>query len=79
MKVFDEDGTEMVRCRNCIGGRWETECCNGSGGCSCRGQRIDMGPCNVCHGAGWHRPEADTRANIRTIEGLCYIGSGPRR
>lgn len=73
----DDDGTEMIKCRNCYGGRWETECCSGAGGCDCRGQPIDMGPCNVCNGTGWHRPDADTRANIRTIEGRCFIGSGP--
>lgn len=78
MKAFDDDGTELVRCRNCYGGRWEVECCNGSGGCSCRGQPVDMGACNVCGGSGWHRPDADTRANIRSIRGLSYIGSGPR-
>ena len=77
MRVLDDDGTEMVKCRNCYGGRWETECCNGAGGCDCRGQVIDMGPCNVCNGSGYHRPDADTRANIRAIEGRCFIGSGP--
>lgn len=79
MKVTDDDGTEMSRCGACLGaGRWEAECCNGSSGCSCRGAAVDMGACNVCQGTGWVRPDADMRANIRTIEGLCYIGSGPR-
>jgi hypothetical protein len=78
MRVLDDDGTEMVQCRNCYGGRWESECCNGSSGCSCRGQPVDMGPCNVCGGTGWHRPDADTRGNIRAIQGMSYLGSGPR-
>lgn len=69
--------TASVPCRNCEGGHWFTECCNGSGGCDCRGQQIDMGPCNVCHGTGYHAPDADTRANLRQIQGLCFIGSGP--
>jgi hypothetical protein len=68
---------EKVRCRNCIDGRWETECCGGFGGCDCLGQPIDMGPCNVCGGTGWHAPDADTRANLRQIEGQCFIGNGP--
>lgn len=78
MQAFDDDGTELTPCDCCYGGRWETECCNGAGGCSCNGQVIDMGPCNVCRGTGWKRPDADTNANIRVISGLCYIGSGPR-
>jgi hypothetical protein len=38
-----------------------------------------MGKCNVCNGTGWHRPDADTRANLRTIQGRCFVGSGPTR
>jgi hypothetical protein len=70
--------SRLERCDCCEGGFWEVECCNGSGGCSCKGQRVAMGPCNVCRGTGWISPDADRRANLRTIEGLCYIGSGPR-
>lgn len=77
--MLDDDGTKLIRCESCYNGRWESECCNGAGGCSCQGRPIDMGPCNVCRGKGWQRPEADTNANIRTIEGLCYLGSGPIR
>jgi len=77
MKAYDDDGTGLVQCQYCIGGRWETECCSGANGCDCRGQAVDMGRCNVCSGAGWHKPDADTRANIRTIEGRCFIGRGP--
>jgi hypothetical protein len=79
VKVYDDDGTELEPCRQCFGGRWETECCNGADGCDCRGQVIDMGPCNVCRGTGWHRPDADRRANLRTIQGRCFIGAGPTR
>ena len=68
-----------VPCRHCIDGRWETECCSGADGCDCHGDVIDMGRCNVCGGTGYHSPDADTRANIRTIEGQCFIGSGPTR
>jgi len=77
MKAYDDDGTELIRCRYCEGGHWYTECCNGAGGCDCGGQVIDMGTCNVCNGKGWHRPDADTRANLKTIQGRCFIGSGP--
>ena len=69
---------ERVPCLACDNGRWFTECCNGAYGCSCRGDIIDMGPCNVCHGTGYHAPDADKMANVRTIEGYGHIGSGPR-
>lgn len=43
----------IIGCPSCNGtGHWETECCNGANGCDCRGERIDMGTCNVCGGAG---------------------------
>lgn len=79
MKVFDDDGVELVRCRNCEGGHWYTECCNGANGCDCHGDVVDMGLCNVCGGTSWHRSDADTQANRRTIQGRCFIGSGPTR
>ena len=58
-------------------GEWETECCNGYGGCSCRGQRAQMGTCNVCHGYGQHSPTADRDANLRAIAGYHFAGTGP--
>lgn len=71
---------EIERCPGCLGaGRWESECCSGYGGCSCRGDTVDMGTCLVCGGQGWiQEGEADRSANIKSIEGLCYLGSGPR-
>lgn len=78
MKEHD-DGTELEQCRNCENGEWFTECCSGANGCDCRGQVLSMGKCNVCSGAGWHKPHADTKANLRTIQGRCFIGSGPTR
>ncbi len=69
---------EQFRCEYCTGGRWESECCNGSSGCSCGGQPVDMGACRVCGGSGWRTADADTTANLRSIQGLCYLGSGPR-
>lgn len=77
MKAYDDDGAPLKRCDCCENGNWYAACCNGAGGCSCRGELVDMGPCHVCHGTGWKRPDADTRANVRTIEGQCFIGSGP--
>ena len=73
----DDSGVQLVRCRNCDGGNWWTECCNGSDGCDCRGQPINMGRCNVCGGTGYHAIDADLRANGRTIAGRCFIGRGP--
>jgi len=69
---------KLIPCGCCDRGRWATACCNGSQGCSCGGQTIDMGACNVCYGTGYRAEDADTEANLRTIRGLCYIGSGPR-
>lgn len=80
MKAFDDDGTELVECEHCYGrGEWEAECCNGSYGCSCRGEVVPMGQCNVCCGQGWRRPDANTKANCDAIAGMPYLGSGPRR
>jgi hypothetical protein len=71
---------EQVECEACRGsGYWESECCNGAGGCSCRGEVVDMGPCNVCHGTGIRGPNDDLGANIKAIGSRCYLGSGPRR
>jgi hypothetical protein len=70
---------DLITCPGCGGrGHWETECCSGAGGCDCRGQVIDMGPCNVCGGSGYVAiGHHDKNANRRAIEGLCFIGSGP--
>ena len=78
MKAFDDDGTELVHC-HCDNGEWWTECCSGAGGCSCRGELVNMGPCNVCGGTGWRRPDANTGANVDFIRrsGRCFAGSGP--
>lgn len=66
------------RCPACNGtGHWETECCSGAGGCSCGGQTIDMGACNVCGGAGIEPEDADPAANLAAIMGYGFIGSGP--
>lgn len=71
----------MIECRSCEGsGEWETECCNGSGGCDCRGQRVKMGTCNVCHGARQVRADGvgvNHMANVEKIRGLSFIGRGP--
>ncbi len=77
MKVFDDDGTELIKCKMCNNGQWQAACCNGAGGCSCRGDLVEMGMCNVCNGTGWRREDADVKANIKTIK-TCFIGSGPR-
>lgn len=72
---------DKKECPSCFGeGRWETECCNGSGGCSCRGGLVDMGPCNVCHGTGYVvEGEYNAEANVDFLmqSGVCFTGSGP--
>lgn len=68
-------------CPSCYGeGRWETECCNRSGGCSCGGGLVDMGRSNVCNGTGYvFDGEYNDRANVDFLEkaGACFAGSGP--
>lgn len=73
------DENKNIMCPGCRGeGRWEAECCNGSGGCSCRGEPIDMGKCNVCGGSGYvAEGEFDKNANVDTIRGLHFLGTGP--
>lgn len=72
---------EHITCPSCYGsGSWEAECCNGSGGCSCRGRAVHMGTCNVCHGSGTVvKGEYNSRANSDFImnSGACFLGSGP--
>jgi hypothetical protein len=68
----------MTPCRACYGGQFLVECCDGSGGCSCGGGMIDMGPCRVCRGSGEHDEDADQSANLREIQGYGFIGTGPR-
>lgn len=69
---------KYVICEACNGtGEWEVECCNGSDGCSCGGQLVSMGVCNVCEGTGERHINANTMANVETIQGHCFIGTGP--
>jgi len=73
--------TPTKKCPNCYGtGQWETECCNGSGGCDCRGQPVPMGRCNVCGGSGeipFDESGVNFNANCDAIRGLAFIGRGP--
>lgn len=70
-----------ISCPSCYGeGRWEVECCNGSGGCSCHGGLVDMGTCNVCQGHGYVIDgQFNSMANVNYImnSGACFVGSGP--
>ena len=72
---------KTMTCPSCAGsGVWETECCDGSGGCTCRGQIVPMGTCNVCGGSGEVSEDISDeqrKANCRAIAGLHFIGSGP--
>mgnify|MGYP001611626750 FL=1 len=66
-------------CPYCNGdGRFLTECCDGSGGCDCRGEIVDLGNWRVCVGSGQVvEGQYDKQANRRVIQGLHFIGSGP--
>lgn len=81
MKVFDDDGTELVKCEMCENGVWWSECCNGAEGCSCQGQPVNMGTCNVCGGKGFRKPNANKNANSDYIRRnrMLFAGSGPVR
>jgi hypothetical protein len=75
---YQEEMERMITCPACLGrGSWEAECCNGSSGCSCRGQVVQMGTCLTCGGEGRCSPNADTLRNARSIT-TPYLGSGPR-
>ncbi len=69
-----------IDCPYCFGaGYWECECCSGASGCSCEGQPVNMGDCQVCHGTGRVIDgEYDISANGKVIEGYCFLGSGPK-
>lgn len=83
IKQMLETEPAMELCSSCHGaGHWECECCDGSRGCSCRGQVVEMGRCNVCHGSGYVRADGvgvNQMANCDEIRGLSYLGSGPIR
>lgn len=68
----------LVKCECCDNGQWFAECCNGTGGCDCHGQPVNMGKCHVCNGTGWRKKDANLKANTESIRGRCFIGSGPR-
>ena len=76
-----EAANHNEECPSCYGsGEWEAECCNGSGGCSCRGQAVNMGRCNVCNGTGRvTQGKYNARANSDFIlrSGCCFLGTGP--
>ncbi len=83
MRIKDEDtGKFMVPCQSCEGGTLMTECCNGSSGCSCMGQPVNLGACHVCNGTGLCYEDADTSKNISYIKSIIshdgYLGSGRR-
>lgn len=72
---------QMEQCEACGGrGTWEAECCNGSGGCSCRGDLVEMGSCHACGGYGavevsHQNPAAN--ANFILNNHIGYPGGGP--
>lgn len=71
---------ETITCPGCLGrGDWFSECCDGSGGCSCGGRVVPMGTCLICRGTGKVvGGEYDEMANVKSITGLCFLGTGPR-
>jgi len=72
------DESETERCRGCGGdGRFLTECCDGTGGCSCRGEIVDLGSCRECGGYGQIVAGTYSGKNRDAIRGLHFIGSGP--
>jgi hypothetical protein len=74
----------MEKCDRCGGtGEMDTECCNGSGGCSCRGKVVYL-TCTYCDGRG--QVEDNVVAKVEghrkymTLYGhSAYLGTGPRR
>lgn len=78
--VSETQCQEEERCPGCLGsGRFESACCNGANGCSCRGDIVDMGACRVCGGRGQVvAGQFNPRANLESIAGMMYLGTGPR-
>jgi hypothetical protein len=76
----EEKQSHKIICPGCHGsGEWETECCDGSRGCSCHGERVPMGRCYVCNGTGYViEGKYDPMANCNSIKGMLYAGSGLR-
>jgi hypothetical protein len=78
-----ETSSEQIKieCPYCYGaGTWDCECCNGAGGCSCHGQPVNMGACNVCEGSGYvieGKYDMDANGRMLRQSGACFIGSGP--
>jgi hypothetical protein len=71
---------KQQECPCCFGsGYWYAECCNGAWSCSCKGQSVFMGDCQVCLGTGFIREGANILANAESIWGISYLGSGPTR
>lgn len=69
---------EYEYCRGCGGqGEFISECCDGSGGCSCRGREVNMGPCRECGGNGYIEAGTYSGANRAAIRGLHFLGTGP--
>jgi hypothetical protein len=67
-------------CVACRGrGTWETECCNGSSGCPCRGGLVEMGSCHACGGCGAVEQQSPmANANFILSNHIGYPGGGPR-
>lgn len=66
-------------CPACEGrGEWFSECCSGAYGCTCNGREVYMGACQACNGSGVVDESYRKGANILSIAGLCYLGSGPK-
>lgn len=57
----------MIRCGSCENGEVWVECCNGAGGCLCKGRQVFFATCAVCNGTGIVPQGADSEANIRAI------------
>jgi len=73
----------MEKCKRCYGtGEMDTECCNGAGGCSCKGQTVYL-PCTYCDGTGYveDNEEAQKIGAVKYKQmygGFCFLGSGPK-
>lgn len=75
-----DDDHKWEDCPLCQGrGEFSVECCSGGGGCSCGGEPVAMCCCG-CDGAGVVDKTigVDSSANLKSLEGRCFLGSGPR-
>lgn len=85
MLNFIESKIKMKKqiCERCNGtGQMDVDCCNGSCGCSCKGNPVLL-TCTYCSGRGYVQDQNEAKHNghdkFMKLHGhKSYLGSGPK-